>query len=182
MGETPMEIACMRSNVETIEIMLESTTAERLNDNKKYDNQWSPVHCCCINGNVQVLKMLLDSGLDYSSQNVWKQTPLHICAVKGYVESAKMLINKYDRKELLMKDEFGKTAERIAAMNHKQQVVQLIRKRMRALKEKKALINDDVNDDQRVNRRYYNDRGRESSNRMSGGRKTGYYYRRKTQQ
>ena len=188
--ETPMEIACMRSNVETVEIMLESASADRFNENGQYDNQWSPVHCCCISGNVQILKLLIDSGLDYSSQNVWKQTPLHICAVKGYVGCAKVLVNRYNLKELLIKDEFGKTAEKIAAFNNKQNVVRLIRARIYELKRKregKYRFNRegyDINRDYRYYNNGYNNHqepcNRNNYNQRNGGDQNdenGRYYR-----
>merc|ERR1712083_309231 len=173
-----MEIACMRSNIETVEIMLESASADRFNENDKYDNQWSPVHCCCISGNAKILKLLIESGLDYSSQNVWKQTPLHICAVKGYVECATVLINRYNLRELLIKDEFGKTAEKIAVFNHKQNVVRLIQRRMHELKkkERKKYGNDRrYNDYQEEysshNRRNDQYRNEEHGRRNNGGRR-----------
>eukprot|EP01083_Nonionella_stella_P272969 925934_1 len=127
--ETPMEIACMRSHVETIKIMLDAVPFERFNDNTKYDNQWSPIHCCCLSGNTQTVNLLIDSGLNYAAQNFWKESPLHICAVKNYVDCARILTRKYDLRELMLRDEFNKTAEQIARQNNNFDIVKLIQLR-----------------------------------------------------
>ncbi len=35
-----------------------------------------------VSGNIQILNLLINTGLNYAAQNIWKQTPLHICAIK----------------------------------------------------------------------------------------------------
>lgn len=137
--ETPMEIACMRSHLETVTVMLKAASIEEFNQNEKYDNEWSPVHCCVISRNKEMLKLLMDKGLDYAARNHWKQTPLHICAVKDYVDLTRILLEKYSLDELLLPDEFGKTAQNVARRAGNMEIMHLIQDRRRELEQQQRL-------------------------------------------
>jgi len=185
--ETPLEICCMRSHLECIQIMIGAASLEKLNDVSKYDNEWSPVHCCCIANNAEILSLLIEAGLCYSAQNHWKQTPLHICGVKNLKKCASILLQKYDLRDIQKTDEFGKTAKKVALQHNNHSIVRMIQHREQQLmyghahahahKTKKKKTRDDY--DQTRNERnpptvsVYPDYGGRDMNRHPGGNNRG---------
>ena len=148
--------------------MLQSTSIDNFNNNTQYDNQWSPVHCCCINGNKQILLMLVANGLDYAAQNRWKQSPLHICAIKNHYECAQILIDKYNLEQLSLTDEFNKSAEKVALEHSHVGIVKLIRRRRSQLRPAQKTQNRQSQDfryNQGYNQRYHQNNDYQDDNR-----------------
>ena len=60
------------------------------------------IHFAAEKGYVQVVKTLLDSGIDVNlpAPNEWKMTPLHYASDNGHLEVAKLLLEKWSKCKL----------------------------------------------------------------------------------
>lgn len=52
------------------------------------------LHQCCIDNNIEMLKLLLDYGANVDAQDSDKWTPLHAAATCGHLELVKILISR----------------------------------------------------------------------------------------
>ncbi|AVP87645.1 hypothetical protein phytr_7050 [Candidatus Phycorickettsia trachydisci] len=57
------------------------------------DGTLSLVHTAAINGEVEVMRMLLDANVDKEARSINGGTPLHYAAIEGHVEVVKMLLD-----------------------------------------------------------------------------------------
>ena len=47
------------------------------------ENQRTPLHYACGNGNMEVIMALVDSGADVDARDVDQRTPLHLSLIKN---------------------------------------------------------------------------------------------------
>ncbi|XP_060525269.1 ankyrin repeat domain-containing protein 2-like [Cylas formicarius] len=51
------------------------------------------LHCACFNGNMEIVKLLINRGADKESRNVSGQTPLIVASLKGHPDVVDYLLN-----------------------------------------------------------------------------------------
>jgi ankyrin repeat protein len=82
-----------------------------------------PIHLCCLNGNIQILKILIEKGCDLNSLIDTKLDKgvncLHLAAGYGHVEICKLLIEEY-KFDPLLKTELNKSDALSFAINRYQ--------------------------------------------------------------
>jgi len=71
------------------------------------DDTLSLIHTAAINGEVEVMKILLDANVDKEARDNKNQTPLHYAAEYGRIEVVRMLLDANVDKEA--KDIYGQT-------------------------------------------------------------------------
>lgn len=85
--------------------------------NYKGENGWTPLHFACLNGNIDLVNLLLYNGAHTDAETTLKYTVLHLAAQKGHVEVFKLLINS--GANLNATDMFNNTPLHYAAQNGK---------------------------------------------------------------
>lgn len=58
------------------------------------DDGETPLHLCSRDGNLEVVKFLLEKGVDIASKNNYGETPLHLSSENGKLEVVKFLLEK----------------------------------------------------------------------------------------
>lgn len=61
--------------------------------NCKGENDWTPLHFCCLNGNAGLVELLVFNEGNIEAETTLKFTPLIIACQKGHKEIAQLLIN-----------------------------------------------------------------------------------------
>lgn len=83
-GLGPMHVVAMNSNLEYLEAMLKRTDAKNhVNDNTNLA-KWAPLHCAASKGNLEALKMLINTGANLSSRTEEGTTAIHIASGNGH--------------------------------------------------------------------------------------------------
>ena len=61
--------------------------------NFKGENDWTPLHFVCLNGNMRLVNYFIYNGANVDSETTLQFTPLIIACQKGFEEIAHILIN-----------------------------------------------------------------------------------------
>jgi ankyrin repeat protein len=83
--------------------------------NSKGDNDWTPLHFACLNGNKELVNLLLYNEANIDAETTLKFTPLIIASQKGHEEIVQLLINT--GVEINCKDVYNNTPLHYAAQN-----------------------------------------------------------------
>ena len=62
--------------------------------NRIYEYEGSPLHVAVKEGDIEVVKHLLDKGADPNIQGAFGETPLHVAVDRGYENIVKLLLEK----------------------------------------------------------------------------------------
>lgn len=79
-----------------------------------------PIHLACLNGNVRILRLLLNHGANINVFNSREDTPIHCASQEGNKECIELLFSMYpmESKEMLkVKNYFGITPMKYAVFN-----------------------------------------------------------------
>ena len=75
-----------------IEKLLEENEQFDLNFQIQSENERNTLlHMVCKNGNVSLLQLLIDKGVDINVKNNRNQTPLHLATIQNHVDCVKLL-------------------------------------------------------------------------------------------
>jgi len=87
-GETPLMMACLLNEPDVVKLMVEKYEVEI---NK---TGWTPLHYAATNGNIEIVKYLLDHSayVDAGSPNA--TTPLMMAARGGHIDTVKLLLDE----------------------------------------------------------------------------------------
>ncbi|ORY28388.1 ankyrin [Rhizoclosmatium globosum] len=55
-------------------------------------DQWTPLHCACVSGNLEMVDILLNHGAELEAQTVEGWTPLICSSMAGNLDVCEMLI------------------------------------------------------------------------------------------
>eukprot|EP01112_Ceratiomyxa_fruticulosa_P011415 TRINITY_DN3095_c0_g1_i1.p1 TRINITY_DN3095_c0_g1~~TRINITY_DN3095_c0_g1_i1.p1 ORF type:complete len:883 (+),score=188.59 TRINITY_DN3095_c0_g1_i1:158-2806(+) len=90
-GETPLHIAILKENFETIQTLLDLGASLQLNTNQGN----SPLYIACERGNLQIVKELITRGADMHGHKYQQhyQTPLMIAVIRNHIHIVKYLLD-----------------------------------------------------------------------------------------
>jgi ankyrin repeat protein len=87
----------------------------RADVNTKGDNDWTPLHFACLNGNYELSNLLIYNEANIDAETTLKFTPIIIAAQKGHEEIVQLLINSGT--DINSKDIYNNTPLHYAAQN-----------------------------------------------------------------
>ena len=132
-GDTPLHIACMRSNNVAIEILL----SHDVNINEPNDDGWTPLHRGCWNDNERVVELLMKKKPDClkrcnEPESRKEMIPLHFACMRGHNKIASIILSSCSdeirSKMLDAKDSLGNTPLHIACEKINTELVDILLK------------------------------------------------------
>ena len=117
----------IEKNKSTNEQLQEVVHEENVNVNLGDENDdWSraALHLASINGHLEIVKLLLESGANVHIKDKGDQTALHLASRNGHLEIVKLLLES--GANVNIKDKNGQTALHYASRYHKSEVVNLL--------------------------------------------------------
>lgn len=121
-GYTPLQLACFFGQEKTALWLLEQ--GADVNAVAKNDARIQPIHAAAANGNLTVLKALLEHGADANVRQAGGFTALHTAADNGSVEMAQLLLD-YGADPTLASDD-GQTPSALAKEKGEHTVADLL--------------------------------------------------------
>ena len=97
MTKNKIHEACYNQDIESVKEYLAGISPAMLNKKlTDYSNpvQGTPLHIACTNGNIEIVKLLVEAGANIELKNVALQSPLSIAAEKNHGDIAEYLIDK----------------------------------------------------------------------------------------
>eukprot|EP01091_Cochliopodium_minus_P003118 TRINITY_DN1295_c0_g1_i1.p1 TRINITY_DN1295_c0_g1~~TRINITY_DN1295_c0_g1_i1.p1 ORF type:complete len:184 (-),score=41.98 TRINITY_DN1295_c0_g1_i1:104-655(-) len=76
------------NNMDAVQRLVKSIN---VNEDEKQMN-WAPIHFASINGNAQIISLLLENGANINQQDVHLETPLHLACWKGKENVVRILL------------------------------------------------------------------------------------------
>jgi ankyrin len=123
-GKTPLMLACAKSPVEILVLLLDAREGQGLEE-QDIDGQ-KTLHLAAAGGNKAVVAFLLRNGADVISRDAAGVTPLMLACKKGHVEVVKMLLEARNGKGLQEWDGGGWRALHFAAYGGNINVVKVL--------------------------------------------------------
>jgi ankyrin repeat protein len=111
LGKTPLYEAVKTRNKEKVEFALEQRPSDINQQSQTMKN--TPLHIASSNGDIEIVKLLIENGADVNKQNKDGTTALYIASQRGDIEIVKLLIQNGADVNKQNKD--GKTALYIAS-------------------------------------------------------------------
>ena len=128
-GDTPLHIACMRSNNVAIEILL---SRYNVNINEPNIEGCTPLHRGCWNDNERVVELLMEKKPDCLKRCNNQMIPLHFACDRGHNKIASIILSscsdKIRIKMLDAKDNKGNTPLHIACEQNNAELVDILLK------------------------------------------------------
>ena len=110
--------ACQSGDLLVCQQLLDKKRGDLVADiNTKGENDWTPIHFACLNGNTSLVYLLISKEANIDGETSLKFTPLHITAQKGFEEIAQLLINA--GADVNCKDIFNNTPLHYSSQNSK---------------------------------------------------------------
>ncbi|XP_062576629.1 BRCA1-associated RING domain protein 1-like, partial [Saccostrea cucullata] len=122
-GETPLQVACIKGDLEKVQSLLSSGA----NPNNRDNAGWTPLHEACHYGYVKIAEMLIEAGALIDVPGTENETPLHDAVRHLKVDCIKLLVqhgasvNTRNIKGLTPIQLAGSNAELISALKTKAQ-------------------------------------------------------------
>jgi len=98
---------------------------ERVDIDKGTDIGRTSFHIACLNGHIEIVKLLLNNRIDINKADDDGWTPFHSACSNGYIEILKLLLND-KRVDLNKEDKYDNTPFLIACRNGKTEVVKYL--------------------------------------------------------
>ncbi|CAH1059861.1 ankyrin repeat domain-containing protein [Paenibacillus pseudetheri] len=95
--EETLHSACYNQNKDLVQKLLINVKPNILNKKlTDYSNpiQGTPLQICCKNGNLDIVKLLIEAGADKEIKDVGRQTPLSIAITNNHYDITKYLIEE----------------------------------------------------------------------------------------
>ncbi|XP_076082888.1 uncharacterized protein LOC143053953 [Mytilus galloprovincialis] len=134
-GSTPLHKACQEGHYETVKFLLDlngQSLNSRVQTTVKDDKGLSALHLACQkNGNKEVIKFLIDVGMNLNDTTNRGSTPLHKACQEGHYETVKFLLDLNgqefnSRVDTTIKDKEGWSALHLACQNGHKEVIKLL--------------------------------------------------------
>ena len=116
------EIAIAGNAIQLSQMLIEDP---KLANTVRQRDNWTPLHGAACNGNIECVKLLIDTGADVNAQSCNQRSALHCSAEDGNVEIAALLLQADANPNL--KDSKGKTPLDYAVWNNDRDMITLIR-------------------------------------------------------
>jgi ankyrin repeat protein len=97
-GETPLHLAALYGQLETVKLLLEHAKDKNPADNE----DTTPLHWAAESGHLEIVKLLLEHAKDKNPADNEDMTPLHLAEQRGHVEIVK-LIKDFNKDKKIMK-------------------------------------------------------------------------------
>jgi uncharacterized protein len=102
-GESPLSLAASIGRAEMVQALLDGGARIVV------DGQWQPtLHRAVRNGNVDVVRLLLDAGANVNEQADFGEAPIHVAAEEGHTELLVLLLAR--GADPLLRSTYGGTA------------------------------------------------------------------------
>ncbi|VDI47760.1 blast:Ankyrin-1 [Mytilus galloprovincialis] len=133
-GRTPLNVGCRHGCYDTVKYLLDlngQALNSRVNTTVKNDKGWSALHAACYKGHIEVVKLLIDVGINPNDTTDSGSTPLHKACQKGHYETVKFLLDLNgqefnSRVDTTIKDKGGRSALHLACQNGHKEVIKLL--------------------------------------------------------
>ncbi|XP_063407048.1 ankyrin-1-like [Mytilus trossulus] len=134
-NSTPLLEACQNGHYETVKYLLDlndKTLNSRVDTTIKQKDGWSVLHIACFKGQLEVVKLLVDVGMNLNDTTNAGYTPLYQACRKGRFDIVKYLILDLNGKTLksrvdtTIKNKDGWSALHIACFKGQLEVVKLL--------------------------------------------------------
>ncbi|CAG2234035.1 unnamed protein product [Mytilus edulis] len=94
---TPLGLACFHGHYDIVKYFLSEngkTLDNSVDITIKIQKGWSVLHAACVNGNIEIVKELIDVGCNLNETNDDRVTPLYLAScLNGHTEVVKLLID-----------------------------------------------------------------------------------------
>ncbi len=121
-GETPLHLAALYGGAELITLLL----ARGADVNARTQAGLAPLHLAAVRGDVGIARALLDSGADLEARDPGENMPLHRAASEGHAPLVELLLSR--GADLEARGYNGMTAESLAVLNRRPEIVALLRR------------------------------------------------------
>jgi ankyrin repeat protein len=123
-GNTPLHVASLRGDIETIKLLLKPEY--NVDVNKKNNGGDTPLYWASDNGHPEVVALLLANGADPRVVDNDGNTPLHIAFSAGDIETIKLLLKSEYNVDVNKKNNDGITPLYIAFHNGHEEILNLL--------------------------------------------------------
>ncbi|VDI25530.1 ankyrin repeat domain-containing protein 17 [Mytilus galloprovincialis] len=131
---TPLFLACRHGCHDTVKYLLDlngQALNSRVDTTIKHKKGWSALHVACQNGHKEVIKLLIDVGININDTTNSGSTPLHKACFGGQYETVKFLLDLNgqalnSRVNITVKDDKGLSALHLACQNGHKEVIKLL--------------------------------------------------------
>jgi ankyrin repeat protein len=89
-GKTPLYLAVENNKRDMVDCLTRKLTTSQI-DSADTEN-FTPLHIAALNGNVEIVKLLLAKGANVHAKGLYDMQPIHFAATKGHKEVLKILI------------------------------------------------------------------------------------------
>ncbi|VDI42961.1 serine/threonine-protein phosphatase 6 regulatory ankyrin repeat subunit A [Mytilus galloprovincialis] len=133
-GSTPLYLACQEGQFETVKYLMflnGPILNSRVDTTIKCDNGFSALEIACINGNLQIVKVLFDVGMNPNDKSNAGTTPFYQACRNGHYEIVKYFLNlnrklSNSRVDTTIKDKDGWSALHVACFNGHAEIIKLL--------------------------------------------------------
>jgi hypothetical protein len=119
-GRTPLHVAAVSGQVESIKLLVQLGVNKEAND----DDGWTALHHAACSGHVEAIKVLVQLGVNKEAKTANGATPLHQAGFNGNVEAIKLLVQLGVDKEA--KDVHGWTPLHYAAVKEQVEAIKAL--------------------------------------------------------
>ena len=126
-GKTPLQTACTEGYVAVVKTILDHNRelGKQLIEARVKESGSTLMHFAAENGDLEMVKVLLEYGANPSVQNNAKEAPIHIAVGQGYTDIARLLLDcDSSYKDIL--DKQDRTPLHYAARNNQVEMIELL--------------------------------------------------------
>ncbi|VDI17281.1 Hypothetical predicted protein [Mytilus galloprovincialis] len=132
-GATPLSLACWKGHYDTVKYLLdlrEHTLQGPIDRTTNPKDGWPTLHVACLNGHIEVVTVLIDSGFNINDTTADGYTPLYLACQNGHYDTVKLLLGLSSLTltyvDSTIKDKKGLSVLHAACLKGHTQIVKLL--------------------------------------------------------